>query len=42
MDDQMAKVKYSGEFEDDIIHGQGVLEYADGGRYEGNFYKGLR
>lgn len=34
--------RYEGEWVDDFIHGKGVLQKVEGGKYRGEFWNGLR
>ena len=33
---------YTGQFEDNMMHGQGTMVYADGSKYEGQFREGKK
>lgn len=34
--------RYEGEWLDDVIHGKGVLQKVEGGKYRGEFWNGMR
>ena len=41
-DGEAALDVYEGTFEHDAIHGRGIVRYADGAVYEGNFAHGVK